>query len=265
MKKINFRHIKKTADGFFLTLSREYRAVFGFGEKFDSVNQKGKFVRACVREKCFYQGEYTYFSMPFFLTPDGFGIYVDTYVEVDFDFRKEGELTISFPAGSRGEEANIWYFEGTPKEILTQFRTLVGLPRLFPKWVLGAWMSANRWRTQEEVEEQRVLSKKWNFPHNVLVIEPWSDLTTHYLFNECSIPAKEGNESRGPTPAASWTICMRTASASSCGRSPSTRRARTWRRAATWSRPSATTPTSRRTRSACSMRTAPLTRSRTHG
>ncbi len=194
MKKINFRHIKKTAEGYALTLAREYRAVFGFGEKFDSVNQKGKFVRACVREKCFYQGEYTYCSMPFFLTPDGFGIYVDTYVEVDFDFRKEGELTISFPAGSHGEEANIWYFEGTPKEILTQYRTLVGLPRLFPKWVLGAWMSANRWHTQEEVEEQRMLTKKLNFPHNVLVIEPWSDLTTHYLFNNCSIPPKEGNE-----------------------------------------------------------------------
>ena len=194
MKKINSKHIKRTAEGYTLTLSREYHAVFGFGEKFDSVNQKGKFVRACVREKCFYQGEFTYCSMPFFLTPDGFGIYVDTYVEVDFDFTVAGQLTISFGAGSRGEEANVWYFEGSPKEILTQFRTLVGMPRLFPKWVLGAWMSSNRWRTQEEVEEQRLLTKKWNFPHNVLVIEPWSDLTTHYLFNECSAPEKEGDE-----------------------------------------------------------------------
>ncbi len=193
MKKINFRHIKKTDTGYSLTLAREYRAVFGFGEKFDSVNQKGKLVRARVREKCFYQGEYTYCSMPFFLTPDGFGMYVDTYVEVDFDFRKEGELTITFGDGSKGEDAGIWYFEGTPKEILAQFRTLVGLPRLFPKWALGAWMSANRWHTQAEVEEQRELTKKWNFPHNVLVIEPWSDLTTHYLFNGCSIPPKEGD------------------------------------------------------------------------
>ncbi len=194
MKKINSRHIRKTQEGFTLTLSREYRAVFGFGEKFDSVNQKGKLVRACVREKCFRQGEYTYYSMPFFLTPDGFGIYVDTYVEVDFDFRKEGELTITFGAGTNGEEANVWYFEGTPKEILEEFRKFAGLPRVFPKWVLGSWMSANRWHTQAEVEEQRALTRKYNFPHNVLVIEPWSDLSTHYLFNGCTVPRKAGDE-----------------------------------------------------------------------
>ena len=193
MKKINFHHIKRTENGYSLTLAREYRAVFGFGEKYDSVNQNGKFVRACVRERCFRQGEYTYCSMPFFLTPDGFGIYVDTYVEVDFDFRNEGELTITFPEGSHGEAASIWYFEGTPKEIITQFRSLVGLPKLFPKWALGAWMSANRWHTQAEVEEQRNLAKRWGFPHNVLVIEPWSDLTTHYLFNNCTIPLREGD------------------------------------------------------------------------
>ena len=192
MKKINTKHIRRNEDGgFIVTLSREYRAVFGFGEKFDCVNQKGNFVRACVREKCFRQGDYTYYSVPFFLTPDGFGIFVDTYAEVDFDFRTRGEMTITFPAGSRGEQADVWYFEGTPKQILGEFRKLVGRPRIFPKWTLGAWMSGNRWRTQAEVEEQRLLTKKHNFPHNVLVIEPWSDLTTHYLFNGCSVPEKE--------------------------------------------------------------------------
>lgn len=183
MKKIYEKHILRTESGYSLTLKREYRAVFGFGEKFDSVNQKGRLVQACVREKCFRQGEYTYYSMPFFLTPDGFGLYVDTYLEVDFDFRKDGELTVSFPEGSKGERADIYYFEGTPKEILTQFRSLTGFPRLFPKWALGAWMSANRWRTQDEIEEQRLLTRYYNFPHNVIVAEPWSDLTTHCLFN----------------------------------------------------------------------------------
>ena len=182
-----------TAEGYALHIDRPLRAAYGFGEKFDSVDQKGKLVRACVREKCFYQGEYTYFSMPFFLTPDGFGVYVDTYAEVDFDFRGEG-VTVTFPAGSRGERAEVYLIEGTPKEILRQFRELTGMPRVFPKWALGAWMSANRWRTQAELEEQRLLTKELGFPHNVIVAEPWSDLTTHFLFNGSSIPPKEGSE-----------------------------------------------------------------------
>ena len=145
MQKIEEKYIERTSDGFAWTLRRAYRAAYGFGEKFDSVDQKGKLVRALVREKCFYQGEYTYLSMPFFLTPDGFGIYVDTRVEVDFDFRADGEIGISFAEGSNGERAEIYLFEGTPKEIMNEFRSMAGYPRLFPKWVLGAWMSANRW------------------------------------------------------------------------------------------------------------------------
>lgn len=192
MKQLD--HVEKTGTGFRVTLKRPYRAVFGFGEKFDSCDQKGKLVRACVRERCFYQGDYTYLSMPFFLTPDGFGLYVETYAEVDFDLRQEGEITVEFPVGSRGEEAKVWLLEGTPKEIITEFRSLAGMPRLFPKWVLGAWMSSNRWHTQAEIEEQLELTKKHNFPHSVLVIEPWSDHSTYYLWSGSSCKPKKGGE-----------------------------------------------------------------------
>ncbi len=194
MQKIEEKYIERTSDGFAWTLRRAYRAAYGFGEKFDSVDQKGKLVRALVREKCFYQGEYTYLSMPFFLTPDGFGVYVDTRVEVDFDFRVDGEIGISFAEGSNGERAEIYLFEGTPKEIMNEFRSMAGYPRLFPKWVLGAWMSANRWKTQAEVEKQVEISQRLGFPHSVIVVEPWSDLSTHYLWNGSLCPEKNGDE-----------------------------------------------------------------------
>lgn len=176
-----------------LVLTKRYRAAYGFGEKYNAVNQKGNFVRACVREKCFDQGEYTYCSMPFFLTPDGFGIYVDTYVEVDFDFRQRDKIVLSFARESDGSVADVYLFEGTPKEILFGFRSLVGMPRIFPRWALGAYMSANRWRTQAEIEEQRTLTKRYGFPHNVIVAEPWSDLTTHVLFNGSTL-SSEGEQ-----------------------------------------------------------------------
>lgn len=194
MKRISSEQIKKTDDGFSFVIERPYKAAFGFGEKFDSVNQKGKFVRACVREKCFYQGEFTYCSMPFLLTPNGFGIYVATYLEVDFDLREEGKITVTFPVGSKGEQAEVYLLEGSPKEITSQFRSLAGMPKLFPKWVLGAWMSANRWHTQDEVEEQMRITKELNFPHSVLVIEPWSDCTTHFLWRGSRCPDLQGDE-----------------------------------------------------------------------
>lgn len=184
MKLLNEKEILEKDGKFVCTIKRNYDAAFGFGEKFNSVNQKGNIVRACVREKCFYQGEYTYLSMPFFVTPNGFGVYVETYVETIFDLTKEGEITISFEEGSHGEKAKIWLLEGSVKEIIGEFRKLVGMPRVFPKWVLGAWMSSNRWSNASDVEEQLENTKKYNFPHNVLVIERWSDLTTHCIWKD---------------------------------------------------------------------------------
>ena len=171
----------------YLTINKAYRAIYGLGEKFDSVNQKGLIVKSLVREKCFAQGEYTYCPIPFFVTPDGFGVYVDTYTEVNFDFTKEGVINITFEVGSKGEVAKVYYFEGTMKQIITSYRKLVGMPRLFPKWVLGAWMSSNRWHNDKEVREQLLENKNNGFSHNVLVIEPWSDLTTHYIVNGCKV------------------------------------------------------------------------------
>lgn len=179
---------------FFYTLKRSYQTAYGLGEKFDCVNQKGKLVRAAVIEKCFYQGEFTYLSMPFFLSREGFGIYVDTYLEVDFDFTVDNQITISFEEASGGGIADIYFFEGGLKSIIKQFKDITAPTKVFPKWVLGAWMSSNRWRYQSEVEEQLELTEKYGFPHNVLVIEPWSDLTTHYLWGGSKCPPKAGDE-----------------------------------------------------------------------
>ena len=171
-------------------IAKTYRAVYGLGEKFDAVNQKGKLVRSIVREKCFNQGEYTYCPIPFFMTPDGFGMYVDTYVEVDFDFRNDNIINITFPVESNGESPRIYYFQGTMKEILNDYRRVTGLPRVFPKWVLGAWMSSNRWHNDAEIREQLKENKDLGFNHSVMVIEPWSDLTTHYIVNGSQVNLK---------------------------------------------------------------------------
>lgn len=193
MQPLNDSFFLRTDEGFKLTLNKKYRAVYGLGEKFDNVNQKGSFVRACVREKCFYQGEYTYLSMPFFMTPDGFGVYVDTYAEVDFDFTCDDKIEITIFRPTDGKIPPVYLLEGTLKEILTAYRKLTSMPKVFPKWSLGAFMSANRWKYDYEIEEQLALAEKYNFPHNVIVIEPWSDVSTHYLFNGMESPLKPGD------------------------------------------------------------------------
>lgn len=65
-----------------------YDGVYGLGEKFGGINQKGKNPVNRVEEKFCYQGEKTYCPAPFFFTDTGFGMYIDKYREIQFEFQE---------------------------------------------------------------------------------------------------------------------------------------------------------------------------------
>ena len=157
-----------------------YTSAYGFGEKYDFVNQKGQIVDVLIKEKCFNQGAYTYFTFPFLMTVDGFGIYVKTELFVEFDLRNDNEIIITFLGDVTDTYPEIIIYEGSPKEIIGQFKKDTINTKVFPKWVLGAWMSSNRWEKDEHIYEQLDEMKNSKIPHNVMVIERWSDLTTFY-------------------------------------------------------------------------------------
>lgn len=52
-------------NGTALCIEAAYQAVYGLGEKFDAVNQKGKTVENQVIEKFCNQGKYSYCTTPF--------------------------------------------------------------------------------------------------------------------------------------------------------------------------------------------------------
>ena len=175
-------------------LPLNYTSAYGFGEKYDFVNQAGNIVDVLIKEKCFNQGSYTYFTFPFLMSADGFGIYVKGDVFVEFDLRKSNEIVITFLEDGNGNYPEIIVYEGDPKEIISQFKADTINTKVFPKWVLGAWMSANRWEKDEHVYEQIEEMKNSKIPHNVMVIERWSDLTTFYNWWGSESSIIDGNE-----------------------------------------------------------------------
>lgn len=164
-----------------ITLSHPYEAVYGLGERFNQVNQKGNAVTAEVIEKFCNQGSISYCPVPFFFTDHKLGVFIDTFTVTEYDFGEE--ISIKIAKDSKGQLPVIYFFHGAPAEILQNFSKITGKPALIPKWSLGPWMSANRWNTQEEVMKQLEYVKKYNIPHSVMVIEAWSDEATFYLFN----------------------------------------------------------------------------------
>jgi alpha-D-xyloside xylohydrolase len=167
---------------YILELEHDYSSVYGMGERFNCVNQKGLTIEVEVIEKFCNQGSVSYCPIPFFFTNHEFGVYVDTQAVSKFKF--EDKIQIHIRKDSKGKLPVIYLFEGAPKEIIESFSKITGKPVITPKWSFGPWMSANRWNTEKEVLRQLSLTEQYEIPHSVMVLEAWSDEATFYRFNE---------------------------------------------------------------------------------
>ena len=176
-KEISFGNAELYRDGNRLTVHVLYNGAYGMGEKYDSLNQKGKTVINQVREKFCFQGDKTYCTTPFFWTDTGFGLYVDTCEVTTFYFG-EKSIEITLP-----ETAEVVLFSGTPEEMVREYMSLFGPAVLPPEWTMGIWISANRWNTQKDVDELLAKLKKYDFPASIVVLEAWSDEATFYIWN----------------------------------------------------------------------------------
>ena len=176
-KELAFGNAELYRNGNHLTVHVPYNGAYGMGEKYDSLNQKGKTVINQVREKFCFQGDKTYCTTPFFWTDTGFGLYVDTCEVTTFIFG-ESYIEIKLP-----ETADVVLFSGTPEEMIREYMSLFGPAVLPPEWTMGIWISANRWNTQKDVDVLLEKLKKYDFPASVVVLEAWSDEATFYIWN----------------------------------------------------------------------------------
>ena len=156
-------------------------AVYGLGEKFNGVSQKGKRAICRVVEKFTDQGEQTYLPMPFFFTEKGLGCLCRTNHTVEMDFSSEAVLTQATPGGGLLTELRL--FLGAPREILRQLHQETGAAGVPPAWAFGPWISANGWNCDREVEAQLRALKDYDYPATAMVLEAWSDERTFYLWN----------------------------------------------------------------------------------
>ncbi|NRQ32454.1 glycoside hydrolase family 31 [Nonomuraea sp. NN258] len=157
--------------------------VVGFGERFDSVDQRGRSLDAVVFEQYKSQGAHgrTYLPMPFAIVVDGgrsWGFHVATSRRTWYDV---GD-TLTVEAEAEGDEVNVTFYEGSPAQILDAFLDDVGRPAELPGWVFRLWASGNEWNTQARVMAEMDAHREHDIPVGALVIEAWSDESTFTAF-----------------------------------------------------------------------------------
>ncbi len=169
-----------------IQIAVDYSKVLGLGERFNSINQKGNKMVNRVEEKFCYQGDHTYFPLPFFVIDSGYGFFIDTKEVVEFSFNEIIHVDYNSILDSE-----LYVFKGEYKEIVKDFIKVTGSVKTAPQWIFGPWISAHRWNSQEMVEDVMSKIKSYTIPVTVMVLEQWSDEATFYIFNGAKYPDKE--------------------------------------------------------------------------
>ncbi len=169
---------------------------YGLGERYNAFDFRGTRLDASVYEQYKNQDLHTYLPVPFFLSSQGYGFYVETARFSAFDFASMHPTRWLFQAEvGREADLNFHVYAGSePKHNLSLFARQVGLPQMPPEWAFGHWISSNEWNNQAVVMEQLHLSQVHDIPATVLVIEAWADEKTFYIWNDAQYTPKPADE-----------------------------------------------------------------------
>ncbi len=115
--------------------------VYGLGEQFTSFTKNGQVVEMW-NEDGGTSSQVAYKSVPFYMTNEGYGIFVDHATPVSFEVASEKVEYVGFSVP--GEELRYHFIYGpTPKEVLVRYTDMTGKPALPPAWSFGLWLTTS--------------------------------------------------------------------------------------------------------------------------
>jgi alpha-D-xyloside xylohydrolase len=160
---------------------------FGFGEKFDGLDQTGKIVRTLTMDDPGVKRDHSYKAAPWFISTRGYGFHLDSSAESHFDMRASRADRYAVTNLASTLRFKVVYGPNL-SDVLTRFTAYAGRPFLPPPWVFGPWISADIWRSGGEVRyavKNFVGNfKKRGIPASAIVFDsPWETAYNDLQFN----------------------------------------------------------------------------------
>lgn len=171
-------------------------AFYGFGERFNALDQRGSHLDNFVYGQYTSQGKRTYIPIPFFVSSRGYGVWLKTSRQAQFDLAAASPDSW-YVEGSAEDDEHLeinLFLNANPYDNVKTFTQATGNPKAPPAWVFGLWMSSNDWNSQKEVLNQLHETQKLQIPASVLVIEAWSDEINFYIWNDAQYEIKPSSE-----------------------------------------------------------------------
>jgi alpha-D-xyloside xylohydrolase len=160
----------------------------GFGERFDTINQRGKQVTLWVEDGAI--AGLTYIPIPFYISSHGYGVHIDTNAKCIAHMATADVPNVVSIRNSEPSLSLTLFAGKTAKEILNQYTEIAGRPKVPPKWVFGPWKSRD-WQTAdqsgilEDIEKQQELK----LPSSVKLIDArWEAAYHTFRFDPHKFP-----------------------------------------------------------------------------
>jgi alpha-D-xyloside xylohydrolase len=115
--------------------------VYGLGERFTAFVKNGQSVEMWNRDGGT-DSDQAYKNVPFYLSNQGYGVFVNHPGKVEFEIATEKVSRLQFSA--QGESLEYFLIDGpTPKEVLGRYTALTGRAPLPPAWTFGLWLTTS--------------------------------------------------------------------------------------------------------------------------
>jgi alpha-D-xyloside xylohydrolase len=156
---------------------------YGFGEKFDSLDQAGKRVDVLTFDDPGTKHDHSYKVAPWFVSTRGYGFQLDSTAESTFDLGAgaPGRFVVGNQFGTLA--LNLVYGP-VLTDVLTRYTGYMGRPPLPPPWAFGVWISSDVWPTGGEVRYAVTQFKDRGLPASGFVFDsPWEVAYNDFTFN----------------------------------------------------------------------------------
>lgn len=142
---------------------------FGCGESFTRLNKRGQAVNLASCDAKGVCTEIMYKPVPFYLSNKGYGCFIaaSSPLTIDFGHSYEGVQTIY----TSEEFLDLVVYEGTMKEVLTNYTKATGRSPIPPKWTFGLWMGRITYKSQTEIMEIAEKLRAFDIPCDVIHID----------------------------------------------------------------------------------------------
>lgn len=115
--------------------------IYGLGERFSTFVKNGQKIDIWNQDGGT-SSEQAYKNIPFYISSNGYGLFVNNPGRVSFEVGSEKTSRVQFSVPGQSLEYYLIYGP-TPKEIIQKYTALTGRPALPPAWSFGLWLSTS--------------------------------------------------------------------------------------------------------------------------